>query len=202
MIWLLWWALWTPYVGEGALSFLCIFAPCLAYTVDRISLSPKKKKKDLNSISKIDKGREWRCEWLNIKQTACCKHWFLSVFWVFWITGCVEFQLTTSLMIDLKQIIVHTCLCQYRYNKRVCLWFCHHHLALDMTCYNWQGQHVVEPHSSGTPAPTPESESPETAKQPHSAEQSWYSVSASRQAPAHGISSKAASFLRTNSSQD
>ncbi|XP_006355594.1 uncharacterized protein [Solanum tuberosum] len=72
-----------------------------------------------------------------------------------------------------------------------------------------QGQQVVEPHSSGTPAP--ETESPESARQPHSAEKSGYSVSPYRRAPAHGISpshsmgtlaSEASSFSRTNSSRD
>ncbi|XP_027770338.1 uncharacterized protein LOC107011792 isoform X3 [Solanum pennellii] len=69
-----------------------------------------------------------------------------------------------------------------------------------------QGQQVVEPHSSGTPATETES-----ARQPHSAEKSRYSASPYRGAPARGISpshstgtlaSKASSFSRTNSSRD
>ncbi|KAM3251161.1 pre-mRNA-processing factor 39-2 isoform X1 [Capsicum annuum] len=72
-----------------------------------------------------------------------------------------------------------------------------------------QGQQVVEQHSSGTPAP--ESESPEIARQPHSAEKARYSVSPYRRPPAHGVSpshstgtsaSKTSSFSRKNSSQD
>lgn len=72
-----------------------------------------------------------------------------------------------------------------------------------------QGQQVVEQRSSGTPAP--ESESPETARQPHSAEKSRYSVSPYRRPPAHGISpshstgtlaSEASSLSRTISSRD
>ncbi|CAN4082109.1 unnamed protein product [Withania somnifera] len=72
-----------------------------------------------------------------------------------------------------------------------------------------QGQQVVEQHSSGIPAP--ESESPETARQPHSGEKSRSSASPYRRPLAHGISpshsagtlaSEASSFSRTISSQD
>ncbi|XP_055803036.1 pre-mRNA-processing factor 39-2 [Solanum dulcamara] len=53
---------------------------------------------------------------------------------------------------------------------------CHHLEQQTDEDYNQthQGQQVVEPHSSGTPAPASahESESPETARQPHSAEKS------------------------------
>ncbi|MCD7457374.1 hypothetical protein HAX54_034997, partial [Datura stramonium] len=78
-----------------------------------------------------------------------------------------------------------------------------------LTCYDAQGQQVVEQRSSGTPAP--ESESPQTARQPHSAEKSRYSVSPYRRLPAHGISpshstgtlaSEASSLSRTISSRD
>lgn len=56
MIGIVWWALWTPYVGKGALSFLCIFAP--AWHIQWIKFPYHPEKKDLNTISKIDKGRE------------------------------------------------------------------------------------------------------------------------------------------------
>ncbi|WMV15669.1 hypothetical protein MTR67_009054 [Solanum verrucosum] len=82
-------------------------------------------------------------------------------------------------------------------------------MSFSLRLTQYKGQQVVEPHSSGTPAP--ETESPESARQPHSAEKSGYSVSPYRRAPAHGISpshstgtlaSEVSSFSRTNSSRD
>ncbi|XP_059289516.1 pre-mRNA-processing factor 39-2 isoform X2 [Lycium ferocissimum] len=72
-----------------------------------------------------------------------------------------------------------------------------------------QGEHVAVQYSSGTPAA--ESESPEIAKEPHSAEKFRRSVSPYRRPPTRGISpshstatlaSEASSFSRTNSSRD